>query len=433
MTVNGVNKGPHWLDTVVSLVFVWVFFVVLDAATVSRAVAGDPDDDTKAAPKRSLRSPGSSEYLQRASVERKKGFRGAMSAELIWDGGDSVAIPSSMLPPRSDQMTGTAAERLAELAGRTCYESMGKGRSSDDYHKHILGVKHLNVHQHWHVTVSVNADDDRELVSWMVNRPGVYVHLDDDGACPRLTFSPRCLIEWERYGPDFCKGGQNDIGRDLRVLIQPAAPRLLSEQGRVTRNDYFVVSAPAHPREQWVSLYVRASRGTVQELLRHSYDAAPSMRSTRYCDEGETPHLVPPLLNASWDWQAEIPQPLKNGTLGYVGNVSDAARQAYAAVYEALYGWLVHKGVSKSTARKQAREAAREYLPLALETQLVFSASVWEWKNIIEMRCTNEAGAGIRVLTNEAHSALLTSRYSGAFQGYEFVPAEDGIGKVLKK
>jgi hypothetical protein len=338
-------------------------------------------------------------------------------------------------------MTGTAAERLAELAGRTCYESMGKGRSSDDYHKHILDVKHLNVHQHWHVTVSFATGQSgfESFALRMLNRPGVFVGGTDVGAWAdarmRVTLSPRCLIEWDRYGPDFNMDlGQVALGNELRARVRPSAPRLIDEPTgwRWSEADMAIVE-PEHPREQWVSLYVKASRGTVQELLRHSYDAAPSMRSTRYCDESDTSHLVPPLLSAAWDWTAEIPQPLKNGCLGYIGNVSDASRQAYQAIYEALYGWLAHKGVDKSTARKQAREAAREYLPLALESQLVFSASVWEWKNIIEMRCTNEAGAGIRILTNECHAALLTSRYSGAFQGYEFVDAVDGIGKVLKK
>ena len=42
-----------------------------------------------------------------------------------------------------DQLKGTPGEQLCELAGRCCYDSLGQGRSSADYWKHILQVRHL--------------------------------------------------------------------------------------------------------------------------------------------------------------------------------------------------------------------------------------------------------------------------------------------------
>jgi thymidylate synthase (FAD) len=45
--------------------------------------------------------------------------------------------------------TDVPAEKLAELAGRTCYMSFGKGRKSNaDYLKHIKEVKHGSVTEH---------------------------------------------------------------------------------------------------------------------------------------------------------------------------------------------------------------------------------------------------------------------------------------------
>lgn len=49
---------------------------------------------------------------------------------------------------RVDQLNGTNAENLIEFAGRTCYDSLGKGRSSEDYHEHILDVGHGSVLEH---------------------------------------------------------------------------------------------------------------------------------------------------------------------------------------------------------------------------------------------------------------------------------------------
>ena len=50
------------------------------------------------------------------------------------------------LTPEQDR--GTAMERLIECAGRTCYDSYGRGRNSSDYHKHILESGHGSVLEH---------------------------------------------------------------------------------------------------------------------------------------------------------------------------------------------------------------------------------------------------------------------------------------------
>ena len=49
---------------------------------------------------------------------------------------------------RVDQLEGSDGECLIEYAGRTCYDSLGTGRSSDDYHKHLLEVGHGSVLEH---------------------------------------------------------------------------------------------------------------------------------------------------------------------------------------------------------------------------------------------------------------------------------------------
>jgi thymidylate synthase (FAD) len=52
------------------------------------------------------------------------------------------------LGARDDQLQGTDAEKLIEVAGRECYDSFGKGRNSLEYAAHILEVKHGSVLEH---------------------------------------------------------------------------------------------------------------------------------------------------------------------------------------------------------------------------------------------------------------------------------------------
>jgi thymidylate synthase (FAD) len=68
---------------------------------------------------------------------------------------------------RPDQGQGSDAEKLVEIAGRTCYDSGGSGRNSKDFHKHILEVGHGSVLEHatWTFKVSgVSRNFTHELV-----------------------------------------------------------------------------------------------------------------------------------------------------------------------------------------------------------------------------------------------------------------------------
>ena len=59
-------------------------------------------------------------------------------------------VPEKGIPPFQDQ--GTDFERLVECAGRNCYDSYGRGRSSEEYHQHILDVCHGSVTEHAYLT-----------------------------------------------------------------------------------------------------------------------------------------------------------------------------------------------------------------------------------------------------------------------------------------
>lgn len=49
---------------------------------------------------------------------------------------------------RDDQLNGTPAEDLIETAGRECYDSFGRGRSSEAFHEHLIESGHHNPAYH---------------------------------------------------------------------------------------------------------------------------------------------------------------------------------------------------------------------------------------------------------------------------------------------
>jgi thymidylate synthase (FAD) len=66
-----------------------------------------------------------------------------------------LGVPDELMPKcgitqiiQSSQDYGSDLARLTECAGRTCYDSYGKGRSSEAYHQHILEVGHGSVLEH---------------------------------------------------------------------------------------------------------------------------------------------------------------------------------------------------------------------------------------------------------------------------------------------
>ena len=63
---------------------------------------------------------------------------------LVWDG-KNFHVPEALGKPRSDQLNSTNLDNLVELAGKCCYDSLGTGRNSQDYHKHITKIEHTSV------------------------------------------------------------------------------------------------------------------------------------------------------------------------------------------------------------------------------------------------------------------------------------------------
>ena len=389
-----------------------------------------------------------------------------ISATLVYDGSGAPHLPTQLHPDLDSQkeldtfatqLKGTDLEKLCEIAGRACYSSFGKGRGSDEYHKHILDVGHLSVLEHAPFTVDIS-DRDREYVPYLalmfINRPNIWISQQSPYGI-RVTVNLRHVLEWDTFSPQMAM--DQDVlratGAALQELAHTMAPQIVAARGLshdVRRSEWegtkinipgtdatIRVVEPNVEEQQWVSMFLTGSRGFSHEQCRHGDWTAISQRSTRFVDESTSPWVMHPLEAA---YRAEKYAPLReevaqtmamDSASGSVG----LAKAKYKELVAELEPWLIARGVDKVSARKQARGAARGYLGNALYTELLFSASISQWKRQLRQRASQFADAEIRqVYASEARcvlGALKSSRYASAFAGWDMAPAPDGIGQVL--
>lgn len=265
--------------------------------------------------------------------------------------------------PAEDQFKGTDAERLCEMAGRICYDSFGKGRSSKEYHKHIKEVGHFSVYEHYNFTVHVDISLE-DLCLACRNRPGIWIEPN------RVTVNLRCILEWDKW--NMPNEQSVLLGKILKQAGNVVAPAIVDDDPGYTGMEWAIVD-PIHEEEIWMSFYLEGSRGFSHEQVRHGDRTAISQRSTRYVDESESDMCWHPLLDKS-DWELS--------TVDYVTS----------EVYKRLVEKLVFAGAS----RKAARGAARGALPNALFTNMIFSASLAQWRRMCLMRNSIHADGEIR-------------------------------------
>lgn len=351
-----------------------------------------------------------------------------MTARLVYDGA-TLAVPPEMGTPRADQLQGTALERLCEVAGRISYDSLGKGRTSVEFHRHILDVRHLSVYRHATITVAcdVSYAEARTLALACLNRKGVHVERSRDVL--EITANLQAIVEWDRYSSPYDMGS-DWLGEILRRHAHRAAPMIVPapEGDSGLAVDTTLKTTDLTDDQAHVSLYLAGSRAWSHEQIRHNY--AVSQRSTRYCDEANGSMVDHPLLAQCLDGPS-----LPVGARGSVARVqSDAegcAATAYTQIVELLTDYLRSRGVLLTPARKQARAAATRYLPHGLRTEMVFTAPVSGWHDILRQRYTDAADAEMRAICADALRELRASQYGDRFSHYREVPAADGIGTVL--
>lgn len=338
-------------------------------------------------------------------------------ATLVFDNlTNRFRVPERMGTPSEGQLAGAVQENLCELAGRVCFDSLGKGRMSKDYHPNILAMGHTSIYEHANFTVQFN-DPYLSAFDWVaacVNRPGVWVDTTDGWFKKmRLTLNLRGLLEWDRMSWTSNIGNPNRVGRILRMAVCQHL-RLLPVEGLLhPETEPAMVVRPEHDEEVWASFFFEnISRNLSHELIRHKHRTAVSQRSQRYVDEGDAVIVSHPADRNTED----------NRHAGPLYNIvnRDVFQDLTAGIFNA----------PESHMRKQARAAAARYLPHGTETQLIFSASLAEWKHVVRMRAADAADAEIRALAVEVFHHL-DERFPDRFAGWTKAEAKDGIGFVI--
>jgi thymidylate synthase ThyX len=373
-----------------------------------------------------------------------------LQAQVVWHSlsPSQLNLPISMGQPRPDQLQGTPGERLCEGCGRICYDSLkeGKGRSSDKYHEHIKKVQHYSTVEHFNITVEFDNFRAYRYILTLLNRKGVWVDQTDETTF-RITYNPRVILDWHKHRMGWFRRTEEGrtcetrIYRILKHEMNLAVPRIVPH---VNSNDLPQFTGirwkrvnPENEHEIWMSAYMRGSRGFSHEQVRHRNPV--SQRSTRYCDESESNWIIHPLYERYMKETGDtsfVYADLYDGStllksLSY-HNIIRNCQIFYDGVVNKLQTYLLGKGKDKLTARKQARGAGRGFLGNALATELIMSASVWDWKHMFDMRMTDAADAEIRLVYNSLYEDLMKSNLKDCFMT-DIIPSSDGLGFVLKE
>lgn len=347
-------------------------------------------------------------------------------AMIVFDG-VNLRIPESMGMPKANQMQGTVLERLGELACRICYDSLGVGRPSNELHKHILDVDNTSVYEHCTFTIRflTYEPDVSSFLRNFLNRKGVWIVVEKDWVDVTVNF--RSVWEWGKWSSETNRGTSFQW---LETIIQrfayELAPQIFPKVSIDFDNrDAYLVTKDLNEDQAHVSMWMSGSRGWSHEQVRHRF--AMSQRSTRYVDESESNYVEHPVLTA---FLADPANSISN-IPDLINESMKTDRKTYDYIVEVLETYNITKGIGKTDARKQARGTARGYLGNALATEMIFTASISQWKWMFEKRCSKFADAEIRAVYCDVLRELKASRYAHMFNGWELIDSPDGIGQVL--
>jgi len=346
--------------------------------------------------------------------------------------------------PTETQLKSLPMDNLVEFAGRICYDSLGgKGRPTQEYHRHINEVNHGSVQEHGWVFVNfigLNGFELADALAQCINRPGVFIYYKDvepdDGKVRHnvtVVANLRSIKEWKNFDSVSATGLSKsvlNIGEELLIRGKMMAPFVLDHLpnpvSKWRKPITYSSKDMVNPQESiYISFLIEGvSRNLTHELVRHKFQTAISQRSTRYVDESSSPIAWHPLL-------------LRNKFTWPLRKISEITTSWMYSLSE----WLVRKdleklGLGKVAAQKQSRGAARSFRPTALSTELVFTASLAQWNRIIAMRGNEHADAEIRLMANKVYYILhdLYSNFNdNLIKDYSNItPSKDGVANDLK-
>lgn len=207
----------------------------------------------------------------------------------------------------------------------------------------------------------------------------------------RVTLIAETKLTPEFYELEQVKRARQDqlCGTDGEVLAEFAGRVCYDSFGVGRDSDGFAANIVEHKHfnvlyHPWYSLFIEGvSRNLSHELVRHHIGFTPSQRSTRYCDEGESPTLNHPEVERLGGMDAMQVK-------AAIDDARTAARFAYRTIVEVLS--------RNGCERKSAQGAAARILPHGLETELVWSGNLYAFMSMLERRTALVADEEFRLL-----------------------------------
>ena len=202
----------------------------------------------------------------------------------------------------------------------------------------------------------------------------------------KLTLEFYELEQVKRARPDQLQG------TDSEVLAEFAGRVCYDSFGVGRDSDGFAANIVEHKHfnvlyHPHYSLFIEGvSRNLSHELVRHHVGFSPSQRSTRYCDESESPVVHHPQVQAILDEEGGM----KADLLFDLAELTGEGRDTYRRVIDKLK----ERGLD----RKTAQGAAARYLPNGIETELVWSGNLYAFTSMLERRTALVADEEFRLL-----------------------------------
>lgn len=336
-----------------------------------------------------------------------------------------LTVKPEFFNARDHHLKGNDKENIIEVAGRICYDSFDqeKTRNSIDYHKHIVEVRHTSVLGHSMIHFMIEENASKEWCYNLAHEPGWYLSLTEFKIGNRrynmmnanIRFLERMNNKTACYLPTLAAAIQKATHE--YPLIMNSHTSWNSFPNTNTPNILFdpeLISLGLHGKLQfqadkemtsfplsqyWVSLILSGSRSWSHEHVRHSYESAISQRSTRYVEEDINNSFIPhPYYEQAIHPLAgcELPDTLRTEA----ENLINASHKSYTFCFNQVQQMLIANGVDKFTAKKQARGAAARFLLNGLKTEMVFSATLREWKTIFHQRINPTADKEIDIITD---------------------------------
>lgn len=299
--------------------------------------------------------------------------------------------------------------RMIEFAGRTCYQSFDKAWDECPECNGLGGITsagtttlpckncnggdfansaekftdmldrrghHAMLEHSWLVTLVKNGGMGKSTLRFVQN-PSPFLYHDQELGDSHLAGNWRAFRDY--FGPDM----RHD---SAQTLPEPQCnPRLYAMTARII-----------------------CDRGVTHEIVRHR-PASYAQESTRYCNyKGGVEFIIPPWVMedvAPGEYSKETPEiektvkPFRDTLAGVWLTSCHVAEKAYLGMLE--YGWLPQQ--------------ARAVLPNSLKTEIVVTASLFEWQHIFKLRCAKAAHPQMREVMTPLR-AQARKLYPGVFE-----------------